>query len=186
MTAPATPASPPSRGRSTEHVTRRDGRRSASDGDSAGSPKVPPAAGRAERRSSGRSDDRPYVLILLALLVVIGAMALGPVRSLGEANDRVDQLTEQRDVLAADVERLEGERDDLNDPAEQEVYAREQLGLVRPGEQPYIVLPGDPAVPGGADAAAGEAATAGDDDAQEPRRSWFRRIADALGSLFGG
>lgn len=146
-----------------------------------------PADG-SRRRSASRTDDRPYVVILLALLVVIGAMALGPVRNLADANDRVEQLTAERDVLAADVDRLEGERDALNDPAEQERYAREQLGLVRPGEQPYIVLPDedggprlDGAVPAPGDPAAPSGAADADSGSQAP---WYRRLLEAVGSVF--
>ena len=131
-----------------------------------------------------RRDDRPYVLVLFGLLVVIGAMALGPLRSLAAANDRVDQLTEQRDVLAEEVDELEQERADLNDPAELEVYAREHLGLVRPGEVPYVVLPDDSAGQGSAvDQEAGSDRQA--EQAGAASSPWYRRLADAVASLFG-
>lgn len=131
-------------------------------------------------RSPRGRDDRPYLVALLGLLVVIAAMAIGPLRSLSAANDRVDELTRERDVLAEEVDGLEDKRDDLNDPAEQEVYAREQLGLVRPGEVPYVVLP-DPESGAAGD---GEPGTAGEGGAEST--PWYRRLAEALTALFGG
>lgn len=129
---------------------------------------------RTAKRKRSRREERPYVIVLFGLLMVIGAMAVGPVRSLAAANERVDQLMNQRDVLAGEVDALETERADLNVPAEQEVYAREQLGLVMPGDVPYVVLPDD----------------ATDEEPQPPsdetdaETSWFDRVTSAIGSLF--
>jgi cell division protein FtsB len=146
-----------------------------------------PATGRGRpgrsRGASRRRDDRPYVILLFGLLVVIGAMALGPLRSLAAANERVDELTQQRDVLAEEVDGLERQKTDLNDPAEQEVYAREQLGLVRPGEIPYVVLP----EPDGERGASPDGTADGGEAQDAGARSspWYRRLVNAVTSLFG-
>lgn len=166
----------------------------ANRGNSKGERRPPSATSRGKSGGSGKSnrskaqrrrprEDRPYLIALFGLLVIIGAMALGPLRSLSAANDRVDELTEQRDVLAEEVDELQQQRDDLNDPAQQEVYAREQLGLIRPGEIPYVVLP-DPDRP--SDSADDE--TAGSGDAPETGAEsspWYRRLVNAMTSLFG-
>ena len=131
-----------------------------------------------KRHDNNRRDDRPFLIALFGLLVVIGAMAVGPLRSLSAANDRVDELTRERNVLAEEVAELEEQRADLNDPDEQEVYAREQLGFVKPGEAPYVVLPDPQAPPRGSDPPAEETAP--------PTPSpWYERLVDALTSLFG-
>ena len=133
---------------------------------------------RGRRPPDHRRDERPFLIALFGLLVVIGAMAVGPLRSLSAANDRVDELTRERDVLAEEVSELEEQRADLNDPDEQEVYAREQLGLVKPGEMPYVVLPDPNAPPPGGDGAA--------EEAEPPAPSpWYERLVDALTSIFG-
>lgn len=146
----------------------------------------PKSTGRRRGRSRvqlHRSDDRPYVIVLFGLLVVIGAMALGPLRSLAAANDRVDQLTEERDVLAEEVGKLEELKGDLNDPAELEVYARERLGLVRPGEVPYVILPDESTD----NASSDETDERLDEHSPGARSSpWYRRLANAVSSLFGG
>ncbi len=55
-------------------------------------------------------------------------------RSLAETNAQLQQLDAERDALAARV-------DELDSDAEIESIARSQYGLVRPGEEPYAVLP---------------------------------------------
>jgi cell division protein FtsB len=50
------------------------------------------------------------------------------------ANDRLDVLRQQTTALERDTEQLRGD-------AEVERIAREQYGLVRPGETPYVIVP---------------------------------------------
>jgi cell division protein FtsB len=135
---------------------------------------------RTARRGRRRADDRPYLVALFGLLVVIGAMAVGPLRSLAAANDRVDELTEQRDALAESVEVLESESEALRDPAEMEAYAREELGLVRPGDIPYVVVPDEEPEPGSSPTPG-----PGEDAAGARNSPWYERLADALTSVFG-
>ena len=82
----------------------------------------------------------------LVVLVVLGILfvAVLPTRTL---------LQQRRDTKAATAELRElRERNDaleerarrLRDPREIEQLAREQYGLVRPGEEPYVVLPAPP------------------------------------------
>lgn len=47
-------------------------------------------------------------------------------------------LTEERDRLKAENEKLAQEKEALSDPAEVEKKAREGLGMVRKGEVPYV------------------------------------------------
>lgn len=84
--------------------------------------------------------DRPYQIGLLVLVALLAAMAWAPLRSLAAGSERLEQLTASRDQLAEEVERLEDRRDQLMDPQELEIMAREELGLVKPGEIPYVVV----------------------------------------------
>lgn len=75
---------------------------------------------------------------------MLSAMAVGPAQSFMAAGDRVDELTASRDQLAAEVEALEERREQLHDPEEVELIARSRLGLVKPGEVPYVVVVEEP------------------------------------------
>ncbi len=85
---------------------------------------------------------------LLVLVTVVGVLFVGffPGRtfvaqqaSLGRAEDRLEVLQEQNELLDGRIEAL-------NTDAEIERLAREQYNLVRPGEQAYAILP-PPEVP---------------------------------------
>ena len=91
---------------------------------------------------SSRSVLTAAVLFLLVLLAVVG---LKSYRDLSFAHGRVDglkgevQATEQRiEALEERIERLQ------NDPMTLEQRAREDLGLVRPGEEVILLPEGDP------------------------------------------
>ncbi|HUH06847.1 MAG TPA: septum formation initiator family protein [Egibacteraceae bacterium] len=114
---------------------------------------------------------------LLVLIILLGGMAAGPLKSFTLGADRVDTLAASRDQLRAEVDRLEERRVRLEDPEELEIIAREQLNLVKPGEVPFIVVTPEAeferAEPG--------QGAAGVDDA----KTMWRRVADALAGLFG-
>jgi cell division protein FtsB len=88
--------------------------------------------------------DRPYLLALLALLILLAVMAIGPLHSYTAAAQQVDGLVAARDQLAERVVDLERERERLQDPDHIELLAREQLGLVKPGEIPFVVVTPEP------------------------------------------
>ncbi len=56
---------------------------------------------------------------------------------LGKATERLERLREE-------TARLERESDKLRGDAEVERLAREQYGLVRPGETPFVLVPSTP------------------------------------------
>lgn len=84
------------------------------------------------------------LLWLLVVLGVVAAMAVGPLTNYLAATDRVTELTAQRTALEEEVAELEEDRARLDDPTELELLAREELGMVRPGEIPYVVITPDP------------------------------------------
>ncbi len=83
--------------------------------------------------------DRPFVLALFGLVALLAAMLVGPLQDFTAAAERVDRLEADRRMLRARVDELEERRTRLRDPDEIELIAREQLGLVKPGEIPYVV-----------------------------------------------
>ena len=84
--------------------------------------------------------DRPYVMGLVILGVVLLSMAWTPIKNLAAGSERIEQLTASRDALAAEVTKLEDRKDQLMDPDQLELIAREEYGLVKPGEIPYVVV----------------------------------------------
>ena len=91
------------------------------------------------RLSQAVAGDRPYVAVLFVLLALLAAMLVGPLQSFTSASERVENLSAERAELAEQVAELERRKARLTDSAEIELLAREQLGLVRPGEIPYVV-----------------------------------------------
>ncbi len=71
--------------------------------------------------------------------MVLGVMAVGPYADLTAAQTRVAALEGEQASLEGAVEALQSEAERLQDPAALEEQAREQLGMARPGEIPYIV-----------------------------------------------
>ena len=77
---------------------------------------------------------------VLALVVCALALTVAvPLRNYVAQRQELAAVSDQQQVLAAEVARLEQERARLSDPAEIEAQARSRLGYVMPGEVPYVV-----------------------------------------------
>ena len=122
------------------------------------------------------SGDRPYVVAFFVLLAVLAMMIVGPLQSYTAAAERVHDLEVAKAELERSVKTLENRRERLQDPEEIELLARERLGLVKPGEIPYVVTDGNP-----------------DTDQVRPdgrpltpplKLSVWQRLGNAFGSLF--
>lgn len=85
--------------------------------------------------------DRPLVLALLGALVLAVVVLSGPAQSYFDNRARVDALAVKADALDAENDRLDQRVEDLQDPLNVELLAREQLGFIRPGEVPYTLVP---------------------------------------------
>ncbi len=81
------------------------------------------------------------VVIVLLVVGLAGAMAVEPTRQLLEQRDRIQTMTTQLHELERSNRRLERRITKLNDPDFIEQQARAQIGLVRPGEVAFHVLP---------------------------------------------
>ena len=81
-----------------------------------------------------------FVIVLL-VIALMGAMAIEPVRQLLEQRELVSGMEQDlRDVEQSNG-NLRGRIKRLNDPDFVEQRARAQIGLVRPGEIPFVVMP---------------------------------------------
>ena len=83
----------------------------------------------------------PQVIAGLLVLGVLGAMLVEPTRQLMEQKERLSESAAQLDGLESTNTSLERRIERLQDPDFIEQKAREQAGLVRPGETLYVVVP---------------------------------------------
>lgn len=94
---------------------------------------------RADRRRT-RADLLLGVLLLTTL--VLGVLVLAPpFEDYRAARQRVALLEQQASALEAENARLASRVEDLDDPVTIELLARQQQGLVRPGDVPYVLTP---------------------------------------------
>lgn len=85
--------------------------------------------------------DRPLLVALAGVLVVSVLVLSQPVQTYLDGRDRVETLTEKADALDEANAELEQRVEDLEDPGNVELLARETQGFIRPGEVPYAVIP---------------------------------------------
>jgi cell division protein FtsB len=83
----------------------------------------------------------PQVVVLVLVLGLVSAMAIQPTRQLLEQRRRIEgmaaELGDVRDLNRSLEDRIAR----LQDPDYIEQLARDQTGLIRPGEKAYVVLP---------------------------------------------
>jgi cell division protein FtsB len=117
-------------------------------------PKAAPAGGSATPRKSPRSAGahaapvserrvrlsvRGAALLVVVMLLMLGG--IGPLRNLMDARGQMRDLQHQTAVLEHQNAALQARVDQLNDPAYLEQLARRCLGMVRPGEIAFVVVP---------------------------------------------
>ena len=120
--------------------------------------------------------DRPYVVAFLAATGFALVVVSGPIQTWLTQRDLVDQREGVLAVLDDENQALAARVRELNDPDTIEAEAREQQGMVRPGEVPYVVVP--PAV---------DQPQLGPDVAEDTEdRSWFERLREAIADILGG
>lgn len=79
-----------------------------------------------------------------ALGLVVGALALtgvAPARQAFEQRREVSEVQAKVDALEERNSQLAGRLNRLSDVSYMEKLAREQLGVVRPGETSYVIVP---------------------------------------------
>ncbi|MDQ3915331.1 MAG: septum formation initiator family protein [Actinomycetota bacterium] len=83
----------------------------------------------------------PGLVVFLLVAGLLAAMAIEPTRELTQQNERIARMKAELREIETTNERLERRIARLDDPDFLEQKAREQIGLVRPGETAYLVVP---------------------------------------------
>ncbi len=83
----------------------------------------------------------PGLVVTLLVLGLLAAMAIEPTVELMQQQDRIERMTSELREIEATNDRLERRIQRLDDPDFLEQKAREQIGLVRPGETAFLVVP---------------------------------------------
>ncbi len=92
-------------------------------------------------RKGPRLGRGPQILLLVLVAGLLGAMALEPTRQLLEQRQRIDNMANELTAIQTTNEKLRNQLERLQDPDHIEQKAREQAGLVMPGETSYRVVP---------------------------------------------
>lgn len=83
----------------------------------------------------------PQLVAFVLIVGLVGAMAIEPTRQLLRQRDRIDGMASDLAQIERSNRILQERIERLNDPDFLEQRAREQIGLVRPGEVTYVVMP---------------------------------------------
>ncbi len=96
-------------------------------------------------RLRGRAGLTSRGVLLFLALFVLAATAVYPLREHVAQQARIDQLRAKQAALQAANQRLERERERLNDPAYVEQLAKRDFHVVEPGERPWLLTGTPPA-----------------------------------------
>jgi cell division protein FtsB len=113
------------------------------------------------------------VATTLVFFLAVMLVGLVPFKQILNQREAVADAEDRLVALSAANQHMESEVAALETPVEIERRAREDFGLVRPGEVAYIVVPIEPEV---------EAET----ESREPADSWFDALVDFFTGRDGG
>ena len=102
---------------------------------------TPTRTGTPRLRPAWLKGDRPHVVGFVVALGLATVLVSGPVQTWLEQRDRVLMLETTLTALETENTALADRAAELRDPDHVELAAREQQGMVRPGEVPYVVVP---------------------------------------------
>ena len=89
----------------------------------------------------GRLSIAPQIAVVVLVVGLASAMAIEPTRQLLEQRTRISDMSTELKMIERSNARLKNRVERLQDPDYLEQQAREQSGLVRPGETSVIVMP---------------------------------------------
>ncbi len=81
-----------------------------------------------------------FALLLVVLVGLLFAFVY-PTRTFLDQRDQTNKARAQLEMLQSENARLAHETKRLSTDSEIERIAREQYGLVKPGERPFVILP---------------------------------------------
>ncbi|MHB9111399.1 MAG: FtsB family cell division protein [Thermoleophilia bacterium] len=92
-------------------------------------------------RLSGFLARRPgwWRLMIVGVVIFIAACYISPVRAYVEKSRLIQGEQAKTESLRSQRDQLQFEKDSLQDTSYVEQVARRDLGMVKPGEQPYVV-----------------------------------------------
>lgn len=98
---------------------------------------------RSRSRAGTRSGVRvtPKAAVLLVVVMLLALALVYPARLYIEQQGKISDLQRQTQKLSDQNAELSGQIAGLNDPVYLERLARECLGMVRPGETAFVVVP---------------------------------------------
>ena len=102
---------------------------------------------RAPGTGSSASNQMPrwgrIIAISVGVMLMFAVLAyMFPARSYVNQRNRITVAEKQLDLLRTQTKILRDQKKLLETPAEIERIARDRFGMVRPGEQPWAVVPG--------------------------------------------
>jgi cell division protein FtsB len=102
-----------------------------------------PAGARGEPHTAHHAKVRltPRAAVLFVSVFFVSVLSIAPIRTYLAQQDRLEQLREQATAMEARNAALRARLADLRDPVTLERLARECLGMVRPGEIAFVVIP---------------------------------------------
>jgi cell division protein FtsB len=121
------------------------------------------------------SGDRPYLVGLTALLALAIVMLSGPFQSYMDGRARVEGLETKLEALEDENAALRARKAELRDPGNIELLAREQQGMIRPGEVPYAIVPPEVERP----------QISAPPQAEPDDVAWYDRVWQAVTDVFG-
>jgi len=129
------------------------------------------------RIRSSVQGDRPLIVATIVVVVLAVVIVSTPMQSYLDGRERVEHLADKAAALDEANAQLQQRASDLERDTTIELLAREQLGLVRPGEVAYTLIPpevGRPLI------AAPRATATGETD------PWYARLWSEVRARFTG
>jgi cell division protein FtsL len=83
----------------------------------------------------------PRALVLAVIMIALLFYLVVPMRTYVAQRNRLSQLERQTQILEQQNQVLSQQVARLNDPAYVEQIARECLGMIRPGEISFVIVP---------------------------------------------
>ncbi len=133
----------------------------------------------AAKAQRGRLTWKGAVLLILAAGLLF--LTIAPARQVLQQRARIADLQRTLDSVKDENKTLREETDRLNTDAYIEEQARLRLGLIKPGEEPYMIVPPKQEAP---KAAAPSAKTAKKSTAKPKQQPWYEQVVEYIKSLF--